>query len=208
MTRQLPLVIALLVLVGAGLYNTGTGSQIQCADGDLYRIQFQIPGESREWSLRSLDLSPGAQKKAGIQQSVMRRYIHRDTNQEVSLLLVNGRGGPMSVHTPEVCFESSGYTLAGEKVRYTYRDDALNQADFWLAEFQKKHSFGTDRLRIYWSWHVEGKWQAPENPRLAFARQMVVHKLYLIHRIRPTERDASHDPCLAFMKTFIDQSLQ
>lgn len=207
MIRQIPIAMALTVLVGTRYITNEEPALPGIPESELFKIEFPIPGASKDWSVHSLDLSASDKKKAGIRECVMRRYIHRATNQEVSLLLVTGRGGPISVHTPEVCFEGSGYTLIGDKVRYAHQDDALKQADFWVADFQKNRAFNSERLRIYWSWYAQGKWQAPENPRMEFSRLPVIHKLYLIHRIRHAERDSGNNPCLPFMRAFVDQTL-
>ena len=47
--------------------------------------------------------------RAGIKGCVYRRYRNPRTGESVSVLLVCGRGGPISVHTPDVCYAGAGY---------------------------------------------------------------------------------------------------
>jgi hypothetical protein len=57
-----------------------------------------------------------------------------------------------------------------------------DRAEFLWADFEQHESFPIERLRIYWSWQAKGTWSAPYSPRVTFATQGVLHKLYLIHR--------------------------
>jgi hypothetical protein len=49
------------------------------------------------------------------------------------------------------------------------------------------------RLRICWSWNGSGKWEAPANPRLAFARYSALCKLYVITDVSSSKNSSPSD---------------
>ena len=69
----------------------------------------------------------------------------------------------------------------------------------------KGESIEPDALRIFWSWSATGNWQAPDNPRLAFARHSVLFKLYIQHQLvsdaDPNEEGRSDD----FIRLFVEE---
>ncbi|MBL8798971.1 MAG: exosortase-associated EpsI family protein [Planctomycetia bacterium] len=111
---------------------------------------------------------------------VMRRYVRPQDGSAVSLLLVSGRHGPVSVHSPEVCYAGAGYVQVTRPGRddVSAGDGAAQQ--FFRAKFAKENTVDADSLSIRWGWSTGGDWQAPTNPRLAFARADVLYKLYLV----------------------------
>ena len=50
---------------------------------------------------------------------------------------------------------------------------------FRLAEFQNPASVAEDRVAILWGWSHDGDWSAPSNPRVEFAGQPCLNKLYV-----------------------------
>ena len=49
---------------------------------------------------------------------------------------------------------------------------------FRLAEFRNPTSVADDRVAILWGWTTGDAFSAPDNPRLTFAGQPVLYKLY------------------------------
>lgn len=67
---------------------------------------------------------------------------------------------------------------------------------------------GAEALGILWGWTTDGRWQAPENARVAFGREPALYKLYLVHPLtQPGDKPAGQpatDPVLAeFAKVFL-----
>src|SRR5439155_15150223 len=116
------------------------------------------------------------------------------------ILLVCGRPGPVSVHTPDVCYEGVGYEMAAAPVRYAAREgSSAAPAQFWMADFEKQRAAVPVRLRILWSWHAAGAWQAPDDPRLTFARFPVLYKLYVIREMASGDERLEEDRCGEFL---------
>jgi hypothetical protein len=132
-----------------------------------------------DWKGRDDSVDARQLERAGISSYAMRRYVQERSGAQVSVLLVGGRGGPIAVHTPEVCYAGRGYQTIGAVERRVLRWDG-DAAEFFRADFGKPQAPLGERVRIYWSWNVKGQWKVADNPRLAFAHYPSLHKLYLI----------------------------
>jgi hypothetical protein len=126
---------------------------------------------------------------------VHRRYVHRRTGQAVDLLLVCGRAGPTSVHTPDVCYRGSGYDEVGEATRYA----APGGGAFWVRRFQKPGPAPAP-LRVIYGWNATGAWEAPDSPRTAFAGRAALYKLYVIREMARTDEPLEEDPAVDFLR--------
>ena len=157
-----------------------------------------VPQVVGDWSMvQETSLEDRDQENSGIVGYVIRRYVHRQTHQEVQLFLVCGRPGHISVHTPDVCFEGAGYKFIDEPRRQAIVGQDGN--DFWTSDCTKATSVLPEKYRIYWSWNAGGQWQAAENPRLSFARHKALFKLYVIEKLPPTGVGPESDPAQDFL---------
>src|SRR5205085_5635600 len=90
----------------------GRSAQLERALAALPRV----PAALGDWAGEERPLDPAVLKAGGIEGSVSRRYHNPRTGETVAVLIVCGRGGPISVHTPDVCYEGAGYRqLAPER---------------------------------------------------------------------------------------------
>src|SRR5690348_6864022 len=62
-----------------------------------------IPLEIGDWDGEVIEVKPGEAGK-GVAGCIKRRYVNRKTSQAVSLFIVCGRPGPVSIHNPEDCY--------------------------------------------------------------------------------------------------------
>lgn len=142
------------------------------------RLQ-QLPLRIGDWQGEDLHLDPKRQALAGIQGYVMRRYVHRRLGTALSLLIVCGRHGPISVHTPDVCYRGAGFEMQTPEVRQSV---GAGQAEFWRGDF-RRHGESADQLRIFWAWNDGRGWRAPDRPRFAFGGAPVLFKLYVVQEV-------------------------
>ena len=64
-------------------------------------------------------------------------------------------------------------------------------AEFFTVSFLKSEPTGTHAERGYWSWSGDGKWMAPDNPKLAFAsQQRALYKLYVFENLSTDKKQA------------------
>ncbi len=112
-----------------------------------------------------------------------RRYTQAGSGRTVVTTVAVGRPGKVSTHTPEFCFPGSGFELAGDIERRELTVGESGLAQFYTAVFARKKATGTEALRVRWTWSTDGHWSAPDYPRLAFAREPVLLKLYVVHAV-------------------------
>jgi len=99
-----PALTALVVILGTGyVYGVSTfrwtaSKELQSAADKLGRVPLNVG----DWVGKDSPLDPRQAKIGQISASVSRHYVNSKTGQAVTILLVSGRPGPISVHTPEV----------------------------------------------------------------------------------------------------------
>jgi hypothetical protein len=192
---SLALVAAMGVAHGILSDRWGPSTQLEQAAARLSRV----PTQFGDWTGTDLTLDPAVVKAASIEASVYRRYHNARTDETVSVLLVCGRGGPISVHTPDVCYEGAGHRqLAPERRQDLHADERVDS--FMTAKFVKAGVVPA-QLEIYWGWSLDGTtWQAPANPRMSLARARALYKLYIVREYAPGSSAESVNTCEAFLK--------
>ena len=105
MSRQIALVVVFLTILvsgaTAGLWNGRWGESRSVREAAA-RLDHLPRSLGDNWDIEETTLSPQVVAVAEIEGYVSRRYIHRRTLSSVSILLLCGRSGPMSVHTPDI----------------------------------------------------------------------------------------------------------
>ena len=80
---------------------------------DASALLAHVPMNFGDWEGHARELDKRQFEAAGIVGHVMRVYQNRKTQAVVQVLVVCGRPGRISVHTPDVCFAGIGYKLNG-----------------------------------------------------------------------------------------------
>ena len=177
-----------------------------------------VPAQIGEWQGTDTVLDdPDSLKRGGIDGYLSRRYRDRRTGDEMVVLVVCGRPGPISVHTPDVCYRGAGFTAVGEAARADY-PLADRKLTLWNLRFHPPASRAGDAdLEIRWGWLAGQGVEAPVNPRIAYAGSPALYKLYVIQERRPqaAARPATPppatpgppaevaDPAAAFLSAFV-----
>ena len=92
-----------------------------------------------------------------------------------------GRPGPVCIHTPDVCYSASGFTV-GKKSTFEVKGLA-GTPTFFTADMTKLNAADAVPQRLFWCWRAAGKWQVADSPRPAFASQPVLYKFYLAREL-------------------------
>jgi hypothetical protein len=190
--------VAALLLCGLvhGL-RTDRWASAEDLDAELARLR-AVPLDLGDW--RGEDLTARRQPGGEGVVSLSRRYVHRPTGRSVTVLLASGRPGPVSIHTPDVCYAASGYK--GEKpTRY----EAPGGGAFFTARFGKKKEAEQTWLRVFWSWNAGDGWQVSDNPRMTFAFRGRLYKLYLIRELARPDEPPDRDPCTVLLPALLPQ---
>ncbi len=166
----------------------------------------KAPMTAGPWQGQALPpLDPDDVKQARLSGYLWRRYRNSMTGEALSVLLVCGRPGPISVHTPDACYGGAGYDMDGQPVRCSLPTASGSKpATFWTARFRKTGAPVPQDLRIYWSWNAAGTWEAPANPRLAFAGVPALYKLYIVCDL-PAGAQEGKDPGIEFLTDFLPE---
>ena len=163
-----------------------------------------IPEQIGRWTSSPEEIDEREKRLAGIGGSLRRTYRHAENGYVISMTVLCGAAGPMSVHPPTACFEGVGYKLSSGPTVVTFKDadgsgdfdSALNRATFRLHD-----AASSDIVRVLWGWSDNGIWKAPENPRLAFRGQPYLFKLYVVDRSLQQADDVKQ------AETFMEQAL-
>jgi len=157
-----------------------------------------------DWEGKAATIDPRQLAVAEVVGHLSRKYTNRLTGQTVQVLLLCGRPGPMAVHTPDICYQSSGYAIVGRQEQCHCQQKATGAAEFCTARFRKQE-VAPQTLRIFWAWNNGGAWTAPDNPRWAFARSGLLYKLYLIRGMSRTDEPLDEDPSLDFLQVLLPE---
>jgi hypothetical protein len=196
------------VLVGAGLaHGLWINRWQQPADlGRALEVFKGIPERIGDWEARPCDFNVQEFTRAGADAVLVREYEHRFHHSYLNVILIGGRGGPVSVHTPEICFQGIGFDQIGHKVRHVIGlDSGGPSGEFWQAYFRQKTGPLEKRLRLFWGWRVpRGNWLAPDDPRWTFATERVLYKLYVS---RPLYTENESEKAEELIPDFLKQLL-
>jgi hypothetical protein len=129
------------------------------------------------------------------------RFVNRRDGNAVVVFLVGGPPGPVAIHTPDVCYQASGYEVRAQE-RVTVGDPRRAGGEFWSADLIKNRTALENRLHILWSWSATGAWSVPDSPRLTFARCPLLYKLYVLGD-RPESESAA--TARVFVSEFLPQ---
>jgi hypothetical protein len=193
---------AALVLVASGVVH-GLWTDRWTADPAVLKAAADylatVPATIGKWDGTDIDMPNDA--RLGLAGSLARRYVHRENGKVISIYLACGRPGPICIHTPDACYVADGYKEAEQAHRFTV--DKNTRAEFWTARFMRQRPDAQTNLRVFWAWHGANGWQVPDNPRVAFAGEQVLHKLYIIRELVSPNEPADGDVCVEFMQELL-----
>ena len=186
-----PMLAACSILVFAAVAH-GWRTDRWGASGDLAAAAAALEGVPMKigaWEAATVELSAEQVKAARLAGVTARKYTHRYTGSEITVIIACGRPGPIAVHTPDVCYQGAGYVMGNQKA------EPLGDGNTaWASDFTKGGAQPLT-LRIRWAWSIGGSWSASESPRVEFARAHVLYKMYLIRTVSPgnSEKDQQQE---------------
>ena len=162
-----------------------------------------LPSEFGHWRLQASDqLDDGTAKMLEHPEYVLNTYLNEQTRQTINMTILLGHPGPISVHTPEVCYSSRDFTQRGKPQRVKLQTSQAKDHEFWVLTFQS-NNVDAGYLRVYYAWSLGDTWAAAKGPRFAYAGQPLLFKIQLAGPLPPdTDPDAS-DPCRDFLTDFL-----
>jgi hypothetical protein len=161
-----------------------------------------------DWEGRSMELSKRELDVAELDGYLERNYKNLRTGENISVLLVCGRPGPVAEHTPDVCYIGAGFVQAARPALQTLKPEGgAPEALFREEIYSKGLSNAPSYLRILWSLNATGQWQSPPNPRVAFAPRSFLYKLYVVSESASADESAGAS-AKEFTRTLLLPELQ
>jgi hypothetical protein len=171
---------------------------------DAVRRLDSVPASFGDWKGEPQHFDEEALRHAGIKGHKGFRYRNVVTGRDISMLLVCGRSGPISVHTPDVCYGGAGYVpISGEQKLSVNAND--REYTIRLLQLKPPATAGKVPIEVCWSWNGGDGWISPDNQRIALSRYAVVYKLYVVHEVRKSGAEPTTDASVAFLKTFLPE---
>ncbi len=163
----------------------------------------KLPSQVGPWEGASQEIPAEQLKEGHISGYRAWTFRNREDGRYLTVFIVCGRPGPISLHTPDWCYAGAGYQMQGEIESCEVSSSAISGvATFQSALFRKPKELVPSSLRILWSWNAGDGWETPANPRLSFARRDALCKLYVISQVG-NEGGAGVDS-LAAQREFLD----
>jgi hypothetical protein len=208
MTRILAVILAFVCVLGFGAAHgvlTNRWKLSTRPEAAAAKLQ-GVPRVFGDWEGTDAEVNRRVVEIAELAGYVNRQYINRRTGVSVSVLLVCGPAGPISVHPPEVCFAGAGLQFVTDRGQCTIAaPDLPAPAEFFHTRVAKPTSPGSPQQRLLWSWTADGTWVAANHPRLAFARSPVLYKLYVQRVLTRTDEPLEEDPIQSFLQVFLPE---
>lgn len=201
--RNLAFVAALGMLLLSGVLYQVLAKDSDQLDAAADRVAL-VPMTIGDWQGSEEQGDAASFEQAGAKGHWMRQYVHAGSKETILVILMCGRAGKMSVHTPEVCYRGAGYELFEEPTPCALSSKSAGElGSFWTASFTKK-SVPPANLRLYWAWNARGKWEAAASPRWQFRGAPFLYKLYVSREIgRQNGVAPSADVTADFMREFL-----
>jgi hypothetical protein len=202
MIRVFAAVLASAALIACGFVHGVWTERFHPAPGMEQNVERlgQLNLDLGEWHGEELPVRPG-QSGLGVAGCLERRYTHRGTGKVVKIALVCGRSGPVSIHTPNVCYAANGFRVGRPR-----RVDVPG-GEFWTADAVRKSATDETRARIYWAWNNGHGWKAAGDARQEFVGSAVLYKLYVLRELDgPGEpHKPGEEACEEFMRLLLPE---
>lgn len=155
-----------------------------------------IPLVLGDWDGRDITREESEVAYRSQSPQIVRRYVNRKTGAAVGVLVSCGRPSGMIIeHTPRTCYTELGYEESGNA-----QNGKVEGAEYQSHVFLKTTPAFTSRVRLLWCWGDGRTWSFPERPRIAFANQPVLYKMYVTREMLSDDEPLAEDPVLAFLK--------
>lgn len=162
-----------------------------------------VPERIADWELDSSEpLEPSVVKMLRCSGYLNRIYRHRVTDERVQVAVLAGPSGPISVHTPEICYSSRDYQTVDAPRRMQVRPNDRPDEALWETTFRENGSEG-GLLRVAYGWSAGDFWKAPSQPRFTFGGEPLLYKLQLAVYQPPGAELEATDACRIFLRDFL-----
>lgn len=190
------------LFVGRAAGRWGAGTSTTTAQELLTR---NLPEKAGNWHKADEQvLEPDVLKMLQCEAYIARVYEHIQTGDRVTVAVLLGPAGPISVHTPEICYSSRDFTVSKTRTKTAIEDSSGKSHEFWEV-LLKSHTSEMSSQRVLYAWSTGGPWDATASPRFAYAGAPYLYKIQLAAGSRRTTVTGDFDPSKDFLRTFLTQ---
>lgn len=204
--KQSAIILGVVILAGAtvlGGFVHGRMSRRWGAVAGLERLAARMqefPAEIGPWKMSAEQpLSSAAAATLECAGYVGRRYENSKTGEAVTMALLLGPAGPISVHTPDVCYGSSNYVIRQTPTPVKMPRTDEGEDELWQTTVQST-DLDANYLRVYHAWSTGGAWQAPQDARFAYVGKPYLYKIQVTGAIPSLDAKPEADMARNFLK--------
>lgn len=181
MVRLLPIYLATVLVLGVGgwlgfrmgRWSPRADREAMLASARPEAIPLAIAG----WTGERSEIDPKELQLARAPWSFAAGYRHPDHPGYISVMVLGGAPGPISVHTPDICFVGAGQSQLDPVQPLNVPDPSIGaDCQFRTSRFANRGGVS----QAIWSWSDGGPWIAPDYPRIHFASSGALYKLYVV----------------------------
>lgn len=192
---------AIILLVAGGAVEFARSGKSASTETILNARQMlkSLPLTVGEWTSTDEEFDPKQLELAEANAHVYRRYRRKDD--VVSVLIFAGHPKAIGAHDPTVCYGGAGYSQRKEPLVQSIATADEKSDKLWAARFEMDN-VGASALHVQWGWTIDGTWKASTTPRLDFAREPLLYKIYVSRPIGPRDNDRN-DPSMELLNVLL-----
>lgn len=222
--RVVPVAVAAaaLTVVSGVVYGHLSGRWREVSElADVGARLEEFPEAFGDWRMtRSIELSENVADTLQCAGYINGAYVNEITGQVVNVAVLVGPPGPMSVHTPEICFSSKQYDMCEERRRMLVSSeksmpakrgvprseipDADRGESLWSVGFRTRDVHARP-LHVYYGWNDGRGWEAAENPRFGFATAAYLYKAQVAVMGEVGGAGGEYEPGKQFLDEFLPE---
>jgi hypothetical protein len=211
MKRLIPVlsvVVLLAATLGAGALHgrlSGRWGLEATAQSAAERLTPDFPTAFGNW--QQIAELPMQDEVVGILQCpayISRRYKHEQTGDIATVAVLLGPPGPISVHTPEVCYSSREFSISGERRKVTVNAPQGREQSFWELPL-KTNNVHASPLRVLYGWSAGKNWEAARYPRFGYGGLSHLYKLQVAVTANASKKSTEFDAGRDFLEAFLVQ---
>ncbi len=162
-----------------------------------------VPENFGDWTLKSSGkLGEVVEEILQCKGSIVRTYFNRKTGRSVNLAVTMGPSGPISVHTPEVCYSSQAFDKSSQRRRIQIETPQGESNELWMNTFRST-DVNAQSLQVCYGWSTGDRWCAPEQPRFSFGASPFLYKIQIASRLEESGDEQEVTAYESFLREFL-----
>jgi Protein of unknown function (DUF3485) len=196
MSKVLIVLAAVLMLAAGGAVEiarsgrTASDKQVNEAKAKLAAIPLTVG----DWVGKDVEFDTRQLEQAEAAAHVNRVYVREKTGDAITLLILAGSPKAIGAHDPTVCYGGAGFKQFKPEQSMPVEAGDGKRDTFWSARFDTD-TFPITSLQVQWAWTVDGNWAASTRPRIDYARDPLLYKVYVSRQIGQKATD-DKDPTM------------